>query len=109
MSSPIPSTPSPLPAVIDSSSVVVLSPVFQLHTSGTPYVPASCVCWPDNMYTVDMKRGFALVDSPVMRKHHVRITDHVAAIFQQPIPETTYYDQHRHWKQATEQQRQAFS
>ena len=109
MSPPIPSTPSSLPAVINASSVVVLSPVSQLHTSGTPYVPASCVHWPDNMYTVDMKQGFALVDSPVMRKHHARITDRVAAVFRRSIPETTYYDQRRHWKRATEQQRQAFS
>ncbi len=105
LSSPGPSIPSSpvTPAAISSAAVS------QPFTSRNPYVPASCVRWPDNMYTVDMKSGFALIDSPTMKKQHARLTDRIAAVFQRHIPERTYYDQRRRWKQATEQQRQVFA
>jgi hypothetical protein len=72
-------------------------------------VPTLCLRWPENMYTVDMMRGFALVDSSSMKRQHTRLMDRVAAIFQRSIPESTYYDQCRRWKQASEQQRRAFT
>ncbi len=109
MSSSIPTIPpSPVvPAAISDKGDD--APFTTTPASANPYVPESCVRWPDNMYTVDMKKGFALIDSPTMKKEHMRLIDRVATVFQRPIPETTYYDQRRRWKHTTEQQRQVFT
>ena len=99
---------------IEVSSPCPCSPV-QISEPSTsddvklPYVPSSCSRWPEHMYAVDMKDGFALVDSLVMKKKHKKLMDRVAAVFQRPIPETTYYDQRRRWQRASEKQRQNFA
>jgi len=102
------SQPSPPPAFTRSPSLTLSSPApIPLELPSKPiYIPSSCIRWPDDMYTMDMKEGFTLIDSAEMKKQHKRLMDRVAAVFERSIPETTYYDQRRRWKQATEEQRQ---
>jgi hypothetical protein len=60
------------------------------------------------MYAINMKDGFALVDSPTMKEHYKKLIDRVAAVFQRPVPETTFYDQRRRWQHTSEKHRQSF-
>ena len=57
-----------------------------LHTStrscDTDLCILSCSRWPEHMYAVDMKDGFALVDSLMMKEHYKKLIDRVAAVFQ---------------------------
>jgi hypothetical protein len=98
-----------------SPSIVVSSPrpsapfhVAQVHGIKLPYVPSSCSRWSEHMYAIDMKDGFALVDSPTMKEHYKKLIDRVAAVFQRPVPETMFYDQRRRWQHTSEKHRRSF-
>ncbi len=99
-------TPSATPS--RSPSVVIVSPI----QSQPPFpelkevhVPTSCIRWPDGMYVKDMAAGFQLINSSTMKKRYPRLSDRTQAVFRRLIPDSTYFDHRRHWKNASEMER----
>ena len=71
---------SPRPSIVVQGSHALTSDSIEL-----PYVPLSCSRWPEQMYVINMKKGFTLVDSQAMKKCYTMLVDHVAAVFQSSV------------------------
>lgn len=63
--------------------------------------------WPHGMYTVDMVDGFLKMDNPMLISRFPSQSDRFEDVFGCKYKQSTYGDQKRRWKRATEQQRQA--
>ena len=102
-----PTTPvrlSPVTTLAERSpSIAVSSPIS--IPSPEVYVPSTCTRWPDGMFVEDMVAGFQLVNSKQMKKKYPRLSDRTYAVFKRCIPDSTYFDHQRYWKNASEAKR----
>jgi hypothetical protein len=60
--------------------------------------------WPQGMFAIEMVNGFQEMDS---LKGKLSLPKAFKRVFRQPFVSTTYHDQHRHWKNATPERRDA--
>jgi len=94
-STSIPSTPSLTSSSTSSSSFA--SPM-------TPTSDEDGLIWPHGMYTIDMRDGFLVMDSNDL--NHLSEEKRFGLVFKCVYKRTTYGDQRRRWRRATEAQRQ---
>ena len=98
------SSPVSLPILTPISSPSP-SPVDNNSYGALVYVPESKKKWPDGMYTVDMAKAFLEVDSASFKKLRVKLPERLRCVFGKDVALTTWHDQRRLWRNATECQR----